>query len=354
MLRRGYLISGGKILELIEVAECLVDKIKKDYDGDVSLVHIHGSYFYNDTHDLSDLDLYFVPKTERGYSLSHTFILNGIGYDYFALSWDRLERIANHNEKLESIITDGEVLYYHSQDDLIRFNKLKEKAGNIIAREKLIDNGKEIMKEIHKEYFNIVYSNDISEIRKAVIVIINKASFLLTLINSTPIKRGRKHLKSEILSMKIIPEDFENTYNRFFTETDISAIRELLFGFICNIEKLLPHKVSGTFYDNFKGFYEEMIQSYNKIYHACDIGDIYTPLYTSVELTEEIEELFERSNCSFTLPDIIGSYDPQNLEKIRETAKKHQEEFVKILKDNGIRIRSFNGIDELKQFLEKL
>ena len=156
------------------------------------------------------------------------------------------------------------------------------------------------------------------------------------------------------MSMKKIPEEFETMYEEFFTETDISKIRELLFTFICNVEKLLPQKIYGTFYDNFKGFYEEMIQYYNKIYHACDTGDIYTPLYASVELTTEIEELFERSNCSFTLPDMVASYDPQNLGKIKETAKKHQEEFVKVLKENGIRIRSFNGIDELKKFLEYL
>jgi len=131
-------------------------------------------------------------------------------------------------------------------------------------------------------------------------------------------------------------------------------IRELLFAFICNVEKLLPVKVHGTIYDNFKGFYEEMIQGYNRIYHACDTGDIYTPLYSSVELTTEIENLFERSNSSFTLPDMVGSYDPEDLGKIKETAKRHQEEFVKVLEQNGVRIRSFKDINEFRQFLEYL
>ena len=93
-------------MKLIEIAESLINKIKKDYDGDISLVHIHGSYFYNDTHNLSDIDLYFVPKTKRGYNLGQTFILNGIGCDYWALSWEWLERIANHEEKIVSIITE--------------------------------------------------------------------------------------------------------------------------------------------------------------------------------------------------------------------------------------------------------
>jgi hypothetical protein len=99
-------------MEPFEAVEILVEKIKKDYSGDVSLVHVHGSYFYNDTHELSDIDLYFVPKTERGFKLGQTFILNGIGFDFWALSWDRLERIANHEEKITSIITDGKIVYW--------------------------------------------------------------------------------------------------------------------------------------------------------------------------------------------------------------------------------------------------
>jgi predicted nucleotidyltransferase len=153
----------GDTMKLTEIAESLINKIKKDYAGDVSLVHVHGSYFYKDTHDLSDIDLYFVPKTKRGYNLGQTFILNGIGCDYWALSWERLERIANHEEKIASIITDGEILYYHSEEDLERFNKLKERAENITDKNKFINKGKEIMKDIYKEYFKLIKSDSITE-----------------------------------------------------------------------------------------------------------------------------------------------------------------------------------------------
>ncbi|GHU76388.1 hypothetical protein FACS189461_3890 [Spirochaetia bacterium] len=341
-------------MELIEIAESLIDKIKKDYNGDVSLVHIHGSYFYNDTHDLSDLDLFFVPKTERGYNLGQTFILNGIGCDYFALPWERLERIANHEEKIVSIITDGEILYYHSEEDLERFNILKERASNVTDKTKFINRGKEIMKTVYKEYFEIIKCNSITEIRKTIIGIIYNISFLLAEINFTSIKRGRKYLGNEIKIMENIPEDFENIYKRLFLEKDIEKTKELLYTLILNTEKLFKENNTSTFYDNFNGFYEEMIQSYNKIFHACETGDIYTPLFASVELTSEIEELFKRSNCSYTLPDMIGAYDPNDLRKIKEKAKKHQEEFVRILKENGVQIKMFENIDELKKYLEKI
>ena len=341
-------------MKLIEVADCLIEKIRKDYAGDVSLVHVHGSYVYNDTHDLSDLDLYFVPKTQRGFNLAQTFILNGIGYDYWALPWERLERIANHEEKTVSMITDGEIVYYHSEEDLKRFNKLKEKAGNIIDREKFKNNGKEIMKDAYGHYFKIIHSDDITEIRKCVIQVIYVLSFALAQINCTPIKRGRKYLKAEIMSMEFVPDDFENIYEQLFVERNTAILKELLYSLIVNTEKLFVKDNEITFFDAFNGFYEEMMQHYNKIYHACETGDKYTPLFAGVEMTAEIEELFEKTNCSYTLPDMIRAYDPENLGRIKEMAKEQQDYFVKILVENGIKIKSFNDISELREYLAAL
>lgn len=63
-------------MNIFKIAELFIEKISRDYPDDISLVAVMGSYIYNDTHDKSDLDLYFVPKTDRGYNLGFTFILN--------------------------------------------------------------------------------------------------------------------------------------------------------------------------------------------------------------------------------------------------------------------------------------
>jgi predicted nucleotidyltransferase len=341
-------------MDLTEVANSLIEKVKKDYYGDVSIINIYGSYLNNNAHKFSDLDLFLVPKTERGYNLGKTFILNGIGYDFWALSWERLERIAKHEEGSRySIITEGKVVYNNAEDDLIRFNKLKDIAnGNYINME----NAKKILGNMYVEYFRLVDKNDSTNIRKSIIGIIYDLSNLLVEINGKPIKRIRKYQKQEILSMDLIPENFEIIYDRLFIEKDINIIKELLHKLITNVEKLInePSSENRLFKDLFSGFYEEMIQHYNKIYYACDAGDVYTPLYASVELTEIIEKLFIECNCKYKLPDIVGEYDATNLNKIKKSAKRHQTEFVKILKENGIHITEFNNINELKNYLNKI
>lgn len=91
-------------MQPIHAAELLVDKIKRDYADDISVVVIMGSTLYSDTHSRSDLDLFFVPKTERGNRLCFTFIVDGIGFDFWAISWNRLERIANHDERIYNLV----------------------------------------------------------------------------------------------------------------------------------------------------------------------------------------------------------------------------------------------------------
>jgi hypothetical protein len=51
---------------------------------------------------------------------------------------------------------------------------------------------------------------------------------------------------------------------------------------------------------------------------------------------------------------MAAAYDPDDLSKIKKTAKRHQAKFVEILKENGIKIRSFKSMGELREYLDTL
>ncbi len=74
---------------------------------------------------MSDIDFYFVPKTGRGYELGLQFILDGIGYDLWPVSWERLAKISNLEEQIASILMDGVVLFASSEDDLLKLEDLR-------------------------------------------------------------------------------------------------------------------------------------------------------------------------------------------------------------------------------------
>lgn len=346
-------------MDLDRLLNILVEKIKRDYRDDIAILHVHGSYVYHDTHSLSDLDIYFVPKTKRGCTLGCTFILEGIGCDFWALSWERLERIAAHQEKTASIITDGAVLYYSSEDDLKRFNDLKYRALDTSDHQKFLDNAKQQLSEAKHDYLKLQVSTTISDARVRAIGMIYTLSFALSLLNRVTIKRGRKLLKDEILAMPLIPDDFAILFDSIFFAAGLSDIKTACTRLLKNTSDLFesvnrPDGTSITFAQAFDGWYEEMIQSYNKIYHACEVGDIYTPLFAAAELTTEMREMFERSGTPYSLPDLAGAYDAKDLTQIKRAAGEHQKQFIALLHTHAVPIRQFESFDALQAFLDIL
>ncbi|MHB1453653.1 MAG: hypothetical protein ACYCYM_06850 [Saccharofermentanales bacterium] len=347
-------------MNVIHAAEILIEKIKKDYQDDIALLVVMGSYIYSEMHSRSDLDLYFVPKTERGNNLGFTFIIDDIGFDFWPISWDRLERIADFDEKITAIITEGKVLYYSSEADLMRFNELKSKALDISDRTRLINKASRKLDEVYKDYWHLSNSYTISSCRKYAVHIIYTITYALSLLNGIPIKRGRAKLKQEILDMPLHPEGFFALYDVAFTTSDVDTLKSTYCQLIRNTEALISgrnEKVQKPvpFRDALHEFYEELVNSYNKIYHACENNDAVTALLASVELTHEIEQAFKNTGVSpAQLPDLIGTFDPENFEGFEIAAQNHQAELVLLLSKKGVAIRRFKDFDELEEYLDIL
>lgn len=343
-------------MDLKRLADILLDKIKRDYPEDVSLVHVHGSYVYGETHEGSDLDIYFVPKTPRGYQLGCSFIVDGIGCDVWALSWERLERIAAHEEAIASIITEGQVLYYGTDDDMERFERLKRQALDTSRRSDYLYRARKTLDKAYKNGFLIQNALTLPEVRSYAIGLFYDLSFSLAQLNQTIIKRGRKLLKQEILAMTYVPEAFGELYDTVFLHDDVQVIKNACVKLLQNTEKLTTEVLQQAnppmkFAEAFEWWYEEMIQSYNKIYHACETGDIYTPLYASAEFTSELDDILGRVGMTPDLPDMVAAYDRKDLQKIAKAAHAHQAAFENLLIRNEVNPIRFAALEELEEYL---
>lgn len=347
-------------MDTMRAAELLIEKIKKDYTDDVALVVMMGSAIYGETHSRSDLDLYFIPKTERGFRLCFTFIIDGIGFDFWAIPWERLERIGNFDEAITSIITEGKILYCASEADQARFDEIKKRALDTNDQNRFIEKAGDVFDEVYKIYFRLLSSENLTDARTYALGVIRTVTFALALLNRTAVKRGRGKLKKEILAMPLVPEHFEELYDTVFLSSDLNAIKNAYGRLIQNTETLLDNereklKQSRCFADTLKGFYEEMINFYNKIHHAYEIDDKVTALFASVELSWEIEQFFNGTGVSpKNLPDLVGAFDPGNLQPLLRQAQSHQKQLVEMLTANGVDIREFRNFEGLETYLHTL
>ena len=347
-------------MNIYNIAELFIEKVRRDYPNDISLVVVMGSYIYNDTHDKSDLDIYFVPKTERGYNLGFTFILDEIGFDMWPISWERLERIASHDERITSIVTEGKVIYYSSVEDLTRLDELKAKALDTSDKSVFTKKSKEAFSKSYELIYRIQEAKSLGQLRRYGIQFINTIGYALALLNGTTIKRGRGKLKQELLSNKLVPENFSSLYDTLFFSSDMETIKHDLLELMKNTEELIDIELAkyrnrGSASDVLYGFFEELISSYNKIEHAYDLNNPFTCLFAGCEIQDEIDDILQYADLEKPdFPDIAMSYDPGHLQKIAHAAQDHKKQFTDFLQENNVSIRRFENLEEYEKYLTTL
>lgn len=350
------LLTKGVNMETLRAADILIEKIKKDYKENVAVVVIMGSTIYGDTHSRSDLDMYFVVNDPRGNELGMTFIIDGIGFDFWPISWDRLERIASYDERITSIITEGRILYYSTEKDLSRFKDLRDRALDVSDSKKFLEKSRKAFDPVYRKYFLMESTDQLSEVRKLGISIINSLAWSLALLNKTTIKRGRGKLKSEIMEMALLPDNFEVTYDVIFESNSIDDVKKSIYNLMLNTEELISGVERSTikrpdFRDQLNGFYEELINNYNKIYHSCEIGDHVTALFAAAEIEQEIEDIFSGTGVSPNeLPELVDQFHKNDLLNYIKTAEHHQKSLEEFLKQRGVEIRRFKSFEELEEF----
>lgn len=337
----------------VKALEALLDKIKRDYAEDIAIVVVMGSTIYGETHSRSDLDLYFVVDNDRGYELGKVFIIDGIGYDFWPISWERLTGIANHEERITSIITEGKIMYYKDQTALDRFMSLKEMALDTQDRDKLEYKAFSKLKEAYQPLYLLSKTDDLSDARRSGIEVIYAVTNAIALFNSDTVKRGRGKLKKEILSMALVPPEFDRLYDTVFTSNEIGSIQsdiaQLFEATKCYFES---NRTVRPFKDCFQDFYEELINSYNKIGRAVEINDAQTCLFVAVEIDLELAPTLARAGFDLSvLPNLVAAYRPDDLASFGEAAKAHQIALEALLTEHSVALRIFNDEIGLRHFL---
>ncbi|CVI65947.1 hypothetical protein NDGK_00378 [Clostridiales bacterium CHKCI001] len=56
-----------------KVVQWVEHRVKTKYFNDISMVLLYGSYINGTANNSSDVDCYFIPKTDRGYEMAIIF-----------------------------------------------------------------------------------------------------------------------------------------------------------------------------------------------------------------------------------------------------------------------------------------
>ncbi|MCL2486732.1 MAG: hypothetical protein FWE86_03945, partial [Oscillospiraceae bacterium] len=95
------------------LTDWVVKKIETEYSNDVCLLIEHTALKLEKDMDAAAFSFY-IPATNRANGLARTFIIDGIGYDLFPMSWERIERMADVKEYNTTCLADAVILWAKS------------------------------------------------------------------------------------------------------------------------------------------------------------------------------------------------------------------------------------------------
>ncbi|MBS4219927.1 nucleotidyltransferase domain-containing protein [Bacillus sp. FJAT-49711] len=336
-----------------ELLESIIDVINTKYSNDVSILFIYGSVVNGTANENSDLDMIFVPSTERGWNLATTFILNGSGNDLWGVNWERLESFANFEDMRVSILANSRLVYYASEEDGERYDKLKrqiEKIQKGPITPELIEKANQHLIAAKRNYAELCLGN-----LTAAGEILFEISDTLCLLNHTFLHFGAKQMLKELSKLQRLPEGFNEIFQKVVTVKDNEHIQKACFDLINCVEvffKTIKNEMIPLVpISHFKGLYEELSSHWNKIRYSCEKGDTLSAFLAASNLQAELDHVQEQTGIHNPNLKFIDHYDPDNLSSLARAANKAEETFVRILKESNVPIVSFNNIEDFKDML---
>ncbi|MBU3089452.1 hypothetical protein KPL42_13220 [Clostridium gasigenes] len=329
-----------------------INRIENNYKDDVSLLLSYGSYVNGTANSLSDVDFYFIPKTERAYGLCTTFIVESVGFDLFPMSWERVEGLAELQECLTPLLANVNILYCNSLEDKHRFEELQNKLNkNMNNKDFMLEKASKELDSSISLYETIMFEDSMCDIRTLAGKIAMSLSNVVAYINQTYFIFGLKKQMEDLKNFKSVPDDFILMYESIVESNSEQEIKNYCYKMIQNTRIFLNSKIENpkenekkANYEDLAELYKEIISQWNKIYVSCDSGDYVLAYISGTCLQDELNAAsIENGLNKF---DLMSSYNAKELNKFKERAIQLQKDFVKVIEDNGVIIESYTTVDE--------
>ncbi|MPM39294.1 hypothetical protein SDC9_85927 [bioreactor metagenome] len=336
-------------MDLMKIVDVLKENATCNYKDDIAIICLYGSFIQGTAHSKSDIDFYFIPKTNRGYELAKAFIINDVGFDFWAISWERAESIAAYKQGFVSLIADAQVIWQSTAGDKERFEKLRKSAlaPTINFHERV----KELYSQCEHQYCQICTSFDFPVQKQIASKLVTNVLELLALLNHTYTHRGWRHSIEEVNQLDIIPLDFSNKCKDILYSTDGNELQKCICNLLVQIQDLNTDKTSSItdFKNAFAGFYEEAKSIYNKLYHACDISDGITAIMAGAALQQDIMDTIGIKEYKKRFSDIVGMFNPSDLNGYKKAVEYHEKDFQTFLSENEVTVCHYETYEHFEK-----
>jgi hypothetical protein len=336
------------------IINLIIDKIKTDFSEDIKLAVMYGSFVTHTQHEKSDVDFFFVPKTERGWKMGLDFILEGIGYDFWGMPESRLRKIVEEFQPLAGILENGILLFSDGEKTRTEFAEYQKKIAAVEADPspfRLSSSVEKHLAEAKSAAFDFRQAKNRSDRLHLAGEVLLSTGNALSALNRRLFKYGTKRFLEELAAMPLIPEKFIETWDQVFSgvlDSDlIDGLVKSVASLWNDLKQARPERSNPM---DLTSFYEEFLSTFNKMEFACRTKNVRLGFMTAAAIDNELR--FINNDFGMNLPLVFPDEGPSDLETLQKRSRLANQSLEASLRSEGVPIRSFADIEEFAAFLK--
>ncbi len=369
------------------VARILVDHAVAHYGDQVALIIAYGSRVTGQAVPGSDLDLCYIADDGTAATLSSQFVLDGLPYDFWPLSWASAEAIATATSNRPwafsaSLIARAQVLHHRSQADLDRFTALQDRVEELTrpeSRDHMLRGAVKQFTHVLTELGGMRLAHgegDTAERYAAGWRLVTRALDCLARINQTYFTGGLGKCLPQALAMRRRPEGLETMLRGTTVSASAESALDHAERLVAGVRAELVAAQAGMAKpaepaEVFADFFFFVAEHAGKVQRACERGDAWAAGEAACALQGELSEMLaavHRGACDGAcnllgdhraawegtrLPDLLEPAARGDLEALAVRTGELQERFGKWLESHGVPLGVLRSEDELREFLAK-
>ena len=333
------------------VTEWVLNTVKENYKDDIALVVAHNTLRIDPEPRVMS---YFVPCTKRGETLARTFILDGVGYDIWGVSWARLEGFAGLSEYNITVLADGEILYARTEEDRERFKALQRLLfQNLADRAKMRSCALEAYAQAKTLYTQMLFAEG-CDVRLGAGYVLDYLARAIAFTNHRYFRFSQTEQLKELKSMTDVPDGFAALYQSVIREKSESGQKELCFRLMCIIQDFLLKASPDEGCDqespreqNFQDladWYGELSYTWLRLRHYAACGDAMKVYMWGIMLQDELNQIC--GDFGLEKMCLMDAYDADDLAALAARADLLEKKVRDAILQGGGRIHEYATPEE--------
>ena len=332
------------------LADWAVRKIESEYRDDVCLLLEHKTLKLEKDIE-ADTFSFYIPATNRANGLSRTFIINGIGYDLFPMSWERIERTADVKEYNTTCLADAVILWSRTDEDRRRFISLQARLkANLQNPQYMFERAKKWFSTVKEIFQDTLFENRLFKVRENAGFICDLLSITVAFVNHNYFSHGQTSQLSVLTGMEKLPDNFIKLYEAIIMEPSPDEQKRLCHEIIVNTKVFLDERERTSATQNAPDFselaswYQELCYTWRRVYYWCDQNDPVNAYIWCCNLQNEVDEW--GTKFGITDIDIFGSFNANDLQNFRKRAEHVESVFRKMIAANGVTLEEYKTVED--------